>query len=194
MKRRYLILTCLVLWATTATAQIDPNDNGIGIYADLGGMANEVQLEAGTPLEVYLLLTRPTGALGLAAWECQIVVPDNVSIWGWNLPISGSVAVSSPPSFCVGLPDDVPYQTIHHLMTIIITPLDCHPAQFFIEEFPNSQGVTAPRYFDYDGTSDGELINLTPYPAGGAEAAFTINPEALPVSAASWDEVKALYR
>ena len=33
MKRSYLILSCLMLWAVAATAQIDSHDNGIGIYA-----------------------------------------------------------------------------------------------------------------------------------------------------------------
>ena len=44
MKTKILILTGALLWAAAAVAQIDENENGIGIYADLGGMVNEVEM------------------------------------------------------------------------------------------------------------------------------------------------------
>ena len=193
MMRSYLILVCLILWSTAAIAQVDPNDNGIGIYADLGGLNNRVCLEAGEPLEVYLLLTRPTGTVSLAGWECRIVVPDNVAIWGWNLPVPGSLAFSTPPSFMVAFPG-IPYQTVNHLMTFIITPLDSKPAQFYIEEFPNTQGVTEPRYLDYNIGHDDTLIDLIPYPDGGVKPSFTINAVELSSDSASWGSMKAIFR
>ena len=138
MNKRYLIPVCLVLWAGAAIAQIDPNDNGIGIYADMDALTNQIALEVGKPLEVYVLMTHPTGAAALGAWECGIVVPDNAAIWGYSLPIAGSVLISTPPAFMVGLPRLLPYEDVMHLMTLIITPLDCYPAQFFIQEYPNA--------------------------------------------------------
>jgi hypothetical protein len=189
MKKRILTVTILTLCTTTAFAQIDPNENGIGIYADVGGMTNEVQIEAGTPLEVYLLLTRLTGPTLLNGFECEIVVPDNVTIWGWNLPVTGSVSVSSPPAFGVAFPP-IPYQTINHVMTIIITPLDDQPAQFYIKEYPNSRGVTDPQALD----ANSDVINLRPWPSGCSFPTFSINPVALPMENTSWGEMKALYR
>ena len=157
----------------------------------MGGLTNQIALEVGKPLEVYVLMTHPTGAAALGAWECGIVVPDNAAIWGYGLPIAGSVLISTPPAFMVGLPRLLPYEDVMHLMTLIITPLDCYPAQFFIQEYPNNHGITAPRYVDGIGDT---IIELVPYPSGGAVAAFTLNPEALATSSASWDEVKALYQ
>jgi hypothetical protein len=194
MKQRYLILVCLVLWASASSAQIDPSANGIGIYADLDGLTNEVDVEVGKPLEAYLLLTRPSGAGGLGAWECNVVVPDNVKIWGWSFPAPGTICVSTPPLFCVGSYPYVVFENTTLLATFILTPLDCSPAQFYIEEFPNTQGVTKPRYIDCRSSGDTWMVDMNPYPSSDMAAAFTVNPSALPVTTKSWGDLKALYR
>lgn len=191
MKKRFLITIFLVLCATASSAQVDPNPNGIGIYADLDATTVQVQVEVGTPLEVYVLLTRLSGPSMLAGFECEVVVPDNVTIWGWNLPVAGSVSISSPPAFQVGFPP-VPYQAINHVMTFIVTPLDSEPALFYLKEYPNDDGITVPIYWDDSMTADPILLN--PYPSGSASASFSINDTGLPADVTSWDEMKALYR
>jgi len=196
MKFRLILMVCVCLWAVSASGQIDPNSNGIGIYADLDGMTNEVELEVGDPIEVYLLLTRPTGDLGLSGWECSLIVPENVTVWGWYVPVPGAVSISDPPAFMSGYPAPLPYQAANLLMKFIIVPLDSQPAQFFIAEYPYSTPVDAPRYVNWNGGSsdDMTLIDMVPYPGGETMASFTINPEALPVISATWGVMKSLYR
>lgn len=194
MNSRFLILVCLLLSTATAVAQVDPNPDGIGIYADMDGLTNQVNIEIGKPLEAYLLLTRPSGAGALGAWECNVVVPDNVTIWGWSFPAPGTICISTPPTICVGVYPRIAYGNVVHLATFILTPLDSSPAQFYIEEYPNTQGVTKPRYLDTDDSSDGVIIEMNPYPSGNDVATFTVNPSALPVSNTSWDGMKALFR
>ncbi|MEN8007998.1 MAG: hypothetical protein ABFS42_13345 [Candidatus Krumholzibacteriota bacterium] len=194
MKKLIVIFGCMILWAATGTAQIDPNPDGIGIYADMAGMVNQVQLEEGVPMEVYLLLTRPSGDQYLGAWECSIVVPDNITVWGWNLPVAGSLTISTPPSFLVAHPT-IPFQTVNHLLTFIIVPLDSEPAQFYITRYTGPGGGDEPRYINsHESPMDGqELINLTPYPSGVGEPTFTLNPTVMPVTSVSWGGVKALF-
>ena len=195
MKRSYLILSCLMLWAVAATAQIDSHDNGIGIYADMGGLVNEVEVEVGVPLEVYLLLTRPTGSQMLTAWECSIVAPDNVSVWGYSFPIAGTIGLVDTPKF-MAAHQPAEYGMANLLMTCIIVPLESEPAQFYIEEWPGQTGVTEPRYIDgtWEDLSVHVLIDMVPYPDDDDEPCFTMNPAALPIASATWGGVKALYR
>lgn len=199
MKYSLFLLVCACLWAAAATAQIDPNTDGVGIYVDLEGQVNEVELEVGVPMEVYLLLTRPSGTGGLAAWECELVVPENVTIWGWNTSVvDGAFCLSTPPGFVVAYPDGIPYQDVNLLMTFIIVPQDSEPAQFYITNYTGPNGQDEPVYLDLDedrpSGDDRILINMTPYPGGEDLAAFTVNPDPTSVDLASWGGVKALYR
>lgn len=195
MKKLIMIIAFMFLWTAAATSQIDPNADGIGIYADMGGLTNQVELEVGEPMEVYLLLTRPSGDQYLGAWECDIVVPDNVTIWGWNLPVPGSLSISAPPSFTVAH-SPIPYELANHLMTFIVVPLDSNPAQFYITRNTGPGGGDEPRYnnIHFDISDGMELINLHPYPNGGEEASFTLNPAPLAVVSVTWGGVKSLYR
>ena len=198
MKTLIVLILCGCLWAVPATAQIDPNPDGVGIYADLDGLVNQVELEIGVPMEVYLLLTRPSGTGGIWSWEGEIIVPDNVSIWGWNNPIPGALSIASPPAFVVGYPEVFPYQVTNHLMTFIIVPEDSEPAQFYITGNSHPSGAPYPRYIDYDESrphpDEALLMPMTPYPDGLEGAAFTVNPDPTAVVSASWGGVKALYR
>ena len=192
MKIRILIIG-FGLFAVTASAQIDPGADGVGIYADLGGMTNQVELEVGVPLEVYLLLTRPSGTGSLAGWECGIILPDNVSVWGWNVPYPGAIAMIDPPSCLAAWPDGVPFQDVNLLVKFIIVPLDSEPAQFYITGPVADNPARLPIYLDLpiDGTQE---IPMVPYPRGEAMASFTVNPQALALASVTWGEVKALYR
>ncbi len=195
MKRSYLILTVLVLFAVPTMAQVDPHADGIGIYADKCGLVNEVDVEVGVPLEVYLLLTRPTCDQLLAAWECSIVAPDNVSVWGYSFPNPETIGMLNTPNF-MAAHRPVDYGMANLLMTFIVVPLDSEPAQFYIEEYTGQSGVTEPRYIDgtWESLGDNVLIDMKPYPADGDQPCFTVNPSALPIASATWGGVKALYR
>lgn len=194
MKLLLFVLSLSLLLLGPVYAQVDTTPNGVGIYADLGGLQNEVELEVGTPLEVYLLLTRPSGTNALGGWECGLVIPDNVTIWGWNVPTPGAISLSEPPNFMVGHPE-VPYQTINLLMTFILVPLDSEPAQFYITRstLPNAGDV--PRYVDDPYLSSDEgTVEMIPYEGGAGMASFVVNAGPLATSSSLWGDVKALYR
>lgn len=192
MKIRILIIG-LGLFAVTASAQIDPNADGVGIYADLDGMTNQVELEVGVPMEVFLLLTRPSASGLLAGWECGLILPDNVSVWGWNVSYPGALVMIDPPGYLAVWPDGVPFQDVNLLMKFIIVPLDSEPAQFYITGWEPDNPARPPIYLDLpiDGT---EQVAMVPYPSGEAKASFTVNPQALALANVTWGEVKALYR
>ncbi len=183
----------ILLIAIPAAAQIDPDPDGIGIYADLEGLTNSVALEVGQPLEVYLLLTRPSQSGYLMGWQCGIEVPENVSIWGWYIP-GTFVNVGVPPAFAVGRAQDPTYldgSTIL-LMTFILQPQDGEEAVFMIDDggwWTPYQGL--PIYAT--GVGDENMHAMHPYPSGPGRKAFVVN-EAVANASLGWSEVKRLYR
>lgn len=198
MKYLVSLMVCACLLTAAASAQIDPNTDGVGIYSDLGGMVNQVELEVGVPMEVYLLLTRPSGTGGLCGFECDIVVPDNVVIWGWNIPVPDAMSITSPPGFMAAWPEGIPYGSVNHLLTFIIVPQDSEPAQFFISGFSGGGEDFPPRYLDIDESRPHDdralLLEMTPYPDGIEVATFTVNPDPTAVVSVSWGGVKSLFR
>ncbi len=187
------VFMALFLLAVPALSQIDPDPDGVGIYADIDGLVNSVSLEVGEPLEVYLLLTRPSAEEpGLKGWQCGIEVPDNVSIWGWSIP-GTFMNAGSPPSFAVGRGSDpTPLDSdVILLMTFILVPLNNSEAVFSI----NDGGWITP----YPGlplyaTDPGSIFQyaMHPYPDGAGEKSFVVNGS-VPNDPHTWGEVKALY-
>ena len=192
--KKWLLVPLLLLPVAAVSEPIDPNPNGIGIYADLDGRVNRVDLDEDEAMEVYVLVTRATGTGSgeglLAGVEFSIVVPDNVTIWGWNMPISGSFAFPEIPHFMICF-DHVPYAEVNHVLTLIIVPSDEEPAQFYLTALQEPSGGDAPRYMD---SEEFALLDLTPYPGGEENMTFVINGDIVPEATTSWSDVKALYR
>lgn len=191
--RTMIPILALLLPCAALGDPIDPNPNGIGIYADVEGRANQVDLDAGVPMEAYVLVTRAEsfGESSFAGCEFSIVIPSNVTIWGWNLPQAGAFTFSDPPDFMIALSNPVPYADVIHVLTLIIVPDDDEPAQFYLQGFQGPGGVDYPRYMDSVGFA---LYELTPYPGGVGNMAFVINGDIVPGESASWSDLKALYR
>jgi hypothetical protein len=185
----------LLLHASGAAAQIDPNPDGIGIYADLEATQTSVSADPGVPFEVYLVITRPSNSSGIMGWECGIDVPDNATIWGWNVAGDHWLNGGSPPEFEVGYGiDPLPSTDVVLLMTFIVYLSDENPAEFYIHECRAVPGLyDEPGYIASDDI--GTLIPLHPWPRVQGEPAFKINDgTATPTLPATWGAVKALYR
>lgn len=208
MKRLFLIvclpLCLLALLAGGAAAQIDPQDDGVGIYADLAATQFSVTAQPGDPFEVYLLLTRTTTTEYILSWECAIEVPDNASLWGWTMPPGlgrGLFLVDEPHQFqCTFAPDHLLPQDVVVLMTFIVMVTDESPAAFGIgPHWVDSGDFGLPCYLTSD-TADPLVGNLTlhpmhPYEPGDGKATFAINAGPLVASQpATLGRIKALYQ
>jgi len=189
----FLALCAIALSATTAIAQVDPAADGIGIYADLGGTTSQVQAPAGTPFEAYVLLTRPSRTNGITAWECGIQVPDNMTIWGWNIQ-GDFMNFGAGTTFAVCYNEPRPATDVVHLMTFIVVPQNGAPGYFYLDAGTYDSGNDGvPNYID-DANWD-ILVPLHTWPNGVAQPAFAVNSDQqLPADDVSWGEVKALFR
>jgi len=192
----FFLAACLVLLASFACAQVDPNDDGVGIYADLDATSNSISAEPYVPIEVYLLLTRPTVSIDIAAWECDLLVPDNAEIWGFALPAETSDGWFMIDSYgYAGIFEDyLPPTNIVKLMTFIIMMTDNESGEFFILPHGNDAGgLGDPNYFTF---GEGGVLpySMHPYQQGDGDPAFKVNDTITPVVSASWGEIKALYQ
>jgi hypothetical protein len=188
-----LAIGCLGL-AWPATAQIDPEPDGIGIYADLAATRTSVTADPGVPFEVYLMITRPSNPSGIQGWECGIEVPGNAVIWGWNVAGDHWFNVGSPPEFEVAYGQEpLPAVDAVLLMTFIVYLTDSDPAEFYIHECQSVPGrYEWPAYVGADDINT--LIRLHPWPRLAGQPAFKINDTSTPVVLATWGVVKSLFR
>lgn len=191
----FLFSVSIILLAGTVTAQVDPNPDGIGIYADLEATTTNITAAVGEPIEVYLLLTRPSCPLRVQAWECGIEAPSNVEMWGWTLP-----AESHSGIFFIDLPyyqaaffESLPSTDIVVLMIFIVRVTDLEPAAFrVIPHWSDTGGFGLPCYLmdDHDLTP----YPMHPYEPEAGKAAFLINGPTMAIESATWGKVKSLYQ
>ena len=201
MKTRLSIaILCLSLLSTSAFAQLDPGPDGIGVYADMGGMVNSVIQEEGL-LEVQLLLMGCTAESGIQAWEAAIWCDGCLIFLGHQLPYEG-FNVATLPDIMVGVTigvdnDPIAQEPIMHLTTLqfLVTGPEegniyVKPVSYF--EGSGSMGNYLPAYAIAD--SD-QLFAMYPSSGSGNLPVFRVNGEApVATTSSTFDGVKALYR
>jgi hypothetical protein len=185
---------CLALIAMSASAQVDPGPNGLGLYADMDGMVNSLDTEPGM-VELYLLATHLTEA-NIGAWEVALNFPlGSLYLAGYNIPYS-NVNVGIFPSFTVGVVEPLLQAPIIHLMTITFGVTNMEPAAIYLTApalpVGGSMGNDLPAF-----TTAPEHDLTAFHPSSGSVNApvFMINGDA-PVATepATWGGVRALYR
>ena len=193
-----LCLACLV-FASGAIAQIDPDEDRIGVYFDTGATIYCIDYPAGGPQPAYLCLTNPSylGADGeaVSGWECNLEITEGVFIL--EVDISNGVNVGTPPDFIVGLVTPLPWSPVIVLATAQIGVFTLNPINFTLHPAsPSSFDPPSPGYAA--GDDPGLLIPLG-YSAGGEVVCAGINdPECestvVPTEDATWGGVKSMYK
>jgi len=199
---RKLLVLGLVLMATGAAAQTDPNPNGIGFYFDEGGVYNCLPSAAPyTLINAYLLATRITQSAGISGWEAGIaIMPTPAFPPTYTLP--GIILnPPTPPNFQVGLGSALPYEPAIKLLTVSILNFGTPFALAVGPCTPSSFGGLCPGYAD--GADPDLLIGLTPstgIPVPGQPYFYTVASfmyicgDDLAAEDDSWSGVKRLYQ
>jgi hypothetical protein len=188
--------------APPATAQIDPEPNGLGIYFDEGGTTNCREAAAGDLVTAYLVVTRlEESAGGIAGFECGISYYPGTVQGGveYELP-AGAVNVLTPPSFSVGLASPLPQAPVITLLTLrfisdgnpVLLGAGCRQDLWSDPPCPILAGANDP----------GQFIVLTPsgdtlfpgrermWVVAGVNAGPTCP---IAVEAQTWSRIKAIY-
>jgi hypothetical protein len=197
MKKLIIALFCMALLAGNAFAQLDPDDDGIGVYFDPCACVNCLTLEAGSHTG-YLVITHPTSPDGVGGWEAKITVEGPAFVTNWDLLGNAINVATRPDEFIVGVSEPLynPYSfpaVVVAILDILILNTD-DPVNFYIDgiyfaSHPSGQ----PAYLD---GIDYDIIKPLQQATGGPDyPVATINGEcAVAVTEETMDGIKALYR
>ncbi len=197
MKKFALILIATMLVASAAVAQLDPDDDGIGVYFDPCACVNCLTLDAGNH-NGYLVITHPTSPIGVGGWEAKMTVEGPAYIVNMSLEGDAINVATRPDEYIVGVA--APLYNPYSFPAIVVAIMDilivdtAAPVNFYLDGvYFHSGPERFPAYLD---GVDYDIIKMLQQSTGGPEfPVATINGEcAVAVESESWDGVKALYR
>jgi hypothetical protein len=197
MKKIALVIFLASLLTGSAYAQLDPDDDGIGVYFDPCACVNCLTLDAGVHTG-YLVITHPSSPAGVGGWEALVMADGPAAIVNWeNMGLAVDVA-TRPNEHVVGLAEPIynPYSFPAVVCAIIdVLVMDTSaPVNFYIDAiYFHTLPDPVPAYLD---GADYEIVKELRQSTGGPEfPVATINGEcAVATEATTFDGVKALYR
>lgn len=184
--------------ASMASAQIDPDADGIGIYFDQGATVNSTVIAEGTHVvNAYLILTNPSLEGNLDYWYCEVSTylddqNNYASIAGH--PVNGSnvfdinMPGSSTWGFRVFPHSDPPLEAT---LTTVLAELEILIYDFDSPVFLYVRGAGDEVVY----SAGPESASMNPSSGSWDLPVAVINGEALVANdTQSWDRVKSLYR
>lgn len=197
MKKLLSVVGLIILVASVAQAQIDPDHNGLGVYFDQQGL---IRCQNGvTPgmKSVYLIATNISQPGGIGGWECK--VNNSNAMWMFlsaTLAGVGPINLFTAPVFQVGLGVPMSPAPIMVLTTIQYFVQDMNPANFTISaiQYPSVPGVPA---VYADGADVGNLVPfVSPQANWLLPVASANNPNCNIVGAdpQTWGAVKGMFK
>jgi len=195
MKNLFLII-CVTLLAGSAFAQLDPDDDGIGVYFNPCACNNCIAFDIGEH-RAFLVITHPTSPLGVWGWECKMTT-DGPLILSSVEPTGQAINIGIPPEYVVGTVD--PQINPYTYPAIVVAIIDFYiwsvddPIHFYIDAIQrHSHPEPVPAYLD---GGDMMIIKKLQQSTGGPEyPVATINGDcAVPEEKETWGGVKALFR
>ena len=197
MRKLLLALFILPAIAGMAYAQLDPDDDGIGVYFDPCACNNCISMDVGSH-RAFLVITHPTSPAGVHGWEAKLWATGPMFITGVGLQGANINVGVLPNEYIVGVVD--PLINPFTYPAVVIATIDFYlsatapAAQFWIDgvmfhSLPEKQ----PAYLD---GSDTNVIKKLQQSTGGRDfPVATINGDcAVAVEGETWGGVKALFR
>ncbi len=196
MKKTALVLIVVLLMAANGFAQLDPDDDGIGVYFDPCACVNCITMDVG-PQKAFLVITHPTSPQGVGGWECKMWMEGPAAMTGVDLQ-GQEINIGTAPEYVVGTVD--PQINPYTYPAIVVAVIDFFiidtdsPITFWIDGIRfHSLDEKVPAYLD---GADVELIKELKQSTGGRDfPVATVNGDcAVAVENESWGGVKALFR
>ncbi len=200
MKRFALASSLIIVLALagTALAQLDPDEDGIGIYFDPSAAGSNCVFLAPGPHRCFVVITHPTAQeAGVGGWEAKITIDGPAFITSTHYE-PNSINFLSPPEYLVGI--GVPLYNPYMYPAVVVAYFDYIllddqvPVYWYIDGvYRHSLPERIPCYLDGD---DYNIIIPLQQPTGGPDIPVaSINGEcAVPSEDVTWGSVKSLYR
>lgn len=196
MRKFLLGLFMLLALAGSASAQLDPDDDGIGVYFDPCACNNCITMPAGAH-RAFLVITHPTSPAGVHGWEAKMWAEGPVFITNVDV-LGNNINVGTAPEYMVGIVD--PLINPFTYPAVVVAIIDFYvsstasPTYFYIDGIRfHSLPEKMPAYLDGSNT---DVIKLLRQSTGGRTfPVATINGEcAVPAETETWGGVKSLFR
>ncbi|RKZ16674.1 hypothetical protein DRQ50_05850 [bacterium] len=196
MKIFVLASIAMIVIAGPVAAQLDPDDDGIGVYFDPCACVICMPMEPGVHTG-YVIVTHPTSPLGVGGWEAKITWDGPATVGNWNLQGGFNYAMNNY-EWIVG--EATPLINPFTFPAIIVATFDLTliddavPVNFWIDGIQqHSLPYRQPAYLD---GSDYNIIKPLQQPTGGPQyPVATLNGGcAVPNEDLTWGDVKALFR
>jgi hypothetical protein len=185
------VLVGILTTGGLAFAQLDPANDGIGVYFDTEASIHRITLLEGEH-HAYLAITNPTDPSGISGWECRVDTDGPLFVLDWGV-LGLAINASTPPSFTVGLADPLPFAPRIILMDMVFMLTSLEEASFYIRPIFNAslEGVPA-----YASGADPAVLSPLSQSTGGPEIPVAVINGDAPVATedATWGGVKNLYR
>jgi len=186
----------MVCFAGLVSAQLDPDDDGIGVYLDPCACVICMPLQPGT-YTGYVIVTHPTSPEGVGGWEARITYDGPATVTNWAFQ-GNAINLLTPPEFFVGIGTPIINPFTYPAIVVATFDLvlldDSVEVNFWIDGVQrHSLPYRQPAYLD---GSDYNIIKPLQQPTGGPdEPVSTLNGGcAVPNEDVSWGEVKTLFR
>ena len=177
---------------------VTPDPDILGIYFDLD--ANVYLSYTSAPLELmnaYLLISNPSDAGGVAAWECLARVQGDAALQQWELSAGLNILDTQLGEFHVAI--GMGASALPAAPTILLATWSGYVAtpraavMFHVEPYPGSASFTeTPGYVS--GEDDGRFIPLGSTFGDYFQPCAAINPYGTPAESMGWGDIKALFR
>lgn len=197
MRKLLLALFILPALAGVAHAQLDPDDDGIGIYFDPCACNNCISMDVGAH-RAFLVITHPTSPQGVHGWEAKLTTAGPIFLTFVNVMGNNVNVGILPGEYIVGVVDPLINPFTYPAVVIAIVDFyltsTATPSQFFIDGvFFHSLPEKVPAYLD--GSNTDIIKELKQSTGGRLFPVATINGDcAVAVEGQTWGDVKALFR
>ncbi len=201
MKKIAFALLLTVFITGNAFAQLDPDQDGIGVYFDPCACVHCLDLAAGEHLG-YVVITHPSSSdAGILGWEAKIWAEGPGVVTEWELMGEAANFATRPDEFIVGLGQPLTNPYSYPSLVVAVVHLfifdDETPINFFIDKvyFNSLPEVPQPVYLD--GADVNHIIPLQQIQGGPDLPVAIINgncDDVVATESTSFDGLKALYR
>ena len=192
MPRSVIPLAVLLLAAGAASAQVDPGENGIGLYFDDEATQNCRTAVPYESVTSWVLLTNPTEPAGVAAFECRVDLVGNV-FGGGGYFAAEAYNMTEDPEYLVCFTTPLPWAPTIRLVRVMFLTLDDQPIQVYLGPISRP---SVPGEMVYVSPDDiGKKVPMHRSTGAPGTPVATINGDCVvPAENESWGAVKALYR
>ncbi len=194
-----LLLTAFI--TGNAFAQLDPDNDGIGIYFDPCACVNCLELPANQEHLGYVVITHPTSDAGVLGWEAKIWSEGPAVVTNWELMGDATNFATRDNEFVVGLGSPIVNPYTYPAVVVAIMHLfifdESAPIEFFIDEvyFNSIPEIHQPAYLD---GADYNIIKPLQQIQGSADLPVAVVngscDDIVATENTTFDGLKALYR